>query len=774
MPLVSVISIFHLHRKIKVKMEKEKRSLLDRTFQEFMNIGFGQGNLDLLDDIVARDVVGIGTAIDEKLFGINALKDLLIRQNEQSAGMEVSWKINTLDIHISLDENTAIYTNDLILYLTIDGNTIEMYMRFSVVLDYVQSRWMVVHWHGSKPEPVESEKDTWGIETWKEKAETLEKQVLERTADLLEKNRELEIEAALEKVRAVAMGMKKPEDMLDVCKTISVQLQQFGVEKIRNVQIAIIDENIGQYLCFQYFTPYDKTTIEKTEYLKSPVEYGMVRQMLASRDGHFIGNLSGKELEEFRAHRKEENHFYDPVLDEAVQLDYCFLSIGEGGLGLTLYQAIAEEFLTLFKRFHQVFSLAYQRFRDIQKALAQARDAQIEVAIERVRAQSMAMHHPDDLDMVNKELLSQLNQLQIPGLTGVTFYLINENGWVNAWDFSSPGNIGAPNSYMLQFEFAKYEMLGEPFRVLQQTDLDYYVADYTLEKLEQATNELEEINPATASVFREALVNGKLTHQWSACAKISGGILGVDLVNPPSEDTKTIVLKMAGAFNQAYTRFLDLQKAEAQAREAQIEAALEKVRSRSLAMHNSSELNEVVKVLFEKITELQVPSTAVGIQTFIEGSNDMQVFVCGDVGTGIVVNQYVLPYFDHPIVHDYLNAHKNKLEAFVGNYSKKEKDSFYDVILKLPELNDLAAEVKTMVYESDFYEVTIVPAEKSLIAVNDFQGNPLAESQVNILKRFAKVFDQTYTRFLDLQKAEAQAREAQIEAALEKVRGRRG
>jgi hypothetical protein len=233
-----------------------------------------------------------------------------------------------------------------------------------------------------------------------------------------------------------------------------------------------------------------------------------------------------------------------------------------------------------------------------------------------------------------------------------------------------------------------------------------------------------------------------------------------------------ITQRFSALFEQTYRRYLDLVRAEAQAREAQIEAALEKVRSRSLAMHTSSELNEVVKVLFEKLTELQVPSTAVGIQTFIEGSNDMQAFVCGDVGTGIVINQYRLPYFDHPIVHDYLNAHKDKLEVFVGNYSKKEKDSFYDVIVKLPELKDLAAEVKTMIYNSDFYEVTIVPAEKSLIAVNDFQGNPLTESQVNILKRFAKVFDQTYTRFLDLQKSEAQAREAKIEAALERVRSR--
>lgn len=43
---------------------------------------------------------------------------------------------------------------------------------------------------------------------------------------------------------------------------------------------------------------------------------------------------------------------------------------------------------------------------------------------------------------------------------------------------------------------------------------------------------------------------------------------------------------------------------------------------------------------------------------------------------------------------------------------------------------------------------------------------------VQLLERFAAVFDLTYTRFLDLKNAEAQAREAKIETALEKVRSR--
>ena len=43
-------------------------------------------------------------------------------------------------------------------------------------------------------------------------------------------------------------------------------------------------------------------------------------------------------------------------------------------------------------------------------------------------------------------------------------------------------------------------------------------------------------------------------------------------------------------FEQTYARFLDLKKAEAQAREAQIEASLERFSSQTVAMHRSSDL----------------------------------------------------------------------------------------------------------------------------------------------------------------------------------------
>ncbi|MFC3416131.1 ATP-binding protein [Algoriphagus hitonicola] len=1047
--------------------------------------------------------------------------------------------IKPLGAMVLINETCDIYVlGEPDLHSNRQDGTFYSKIRISTLLHETGSGWKVIQQHGSLPDMRVEEGETMAIEKITKENLELRDAVKRRTAELEHKNRELAIEAALERVRAVAMGMKEPEEMLDVCRIISDQLQQFGIDNIRNVQIAIIDQNIGQYLCYQYFTAYNQTAVEKTEYLKSPVEHGMVKQMLTSKDGHFTGTLEGKELKEFREHRKAENHLPDPFLDKATKLDYCFLSIGEGGLGLTLYQPMAEEVLKLFKRFHQVFYLAYQRFRDIQKAEAQAREAQIEVAVERVRAQSMAMHHPDDLDKVNKEILAQLNWLQIQGLSGVTFYLVDQDGWVKAWDFSSPGNIGNQNSYTLQFDFKRYEMMGYPFEILQQTDLNYFIADYPFEKLEKAASEIEEINPEVANAFKEALAKGILTHQWSACARITDGLLGVDLVSPPSEDTKTIVLKIAGAFNQAYqrfldlqkaealareaqieaalervraqtmamhssedvgkcvvkmfseltalgvdegtrfgigilnhenennqlwtarktgeevnmhigtidmawhpmlkrarqawleqvpfhqyvlegedllnyyrmlnnapdykiqipieklpkkeiqhcfifehgffyafspnefqpqlihitkrfsalfeqtyrryldlvkaesqareaeielalervrartmamhhseelsdagnllfqqlkllgiqpetswlwfvdtdtdlveiwtthenklakpiridpeklptvqkeveawknkvptlklkiqeseavkaikeffgieishpedaehfhllqirhnygflglgtwneateieiklysrfakvfeqtyTRFLDLQKAEAQAREAQIEAALEKVRSRSLAMHKSSELNEVVSVLFERLKDLQIPFTAVGIATNIEGSKDLNAFVCGQNEAGLVITNYRLPYFDNPVPKDLYSAIEKQLDYFVGHYSKEEKDAFYNyVIANTAEFRHLPEDIKRMIFDSTNYTISMVAVKNAVFNVNDFEGKVLAKNEIDIIQRFARVFDQAYTRFLDLQKAEAQAREAQIEAALERVRSR--
>ena len=66
----------------------------------------------------------------------------------------------------------------------------------------------------------------------------------------------------------------------------------------------------------------------------------------------------------------------------------------------------------------------------MQKAETQAREAEIELALERVRAASMAMQNSGDLLNVVKLITAQIQQLEIE-IEGSDFVTVNED---KSWD----------------------------------------------------------------------------------------------------------------------------------------------------------------------------------------------------------------------------------------------------------------------------------------------------------------------------------------------------
>src|SRR6056297_1443235 len=395
------------------------------------------------------------------------------------------------------------------------------------------------------------------------------------------------------------------------------------------------------------------------------------------------------------------------------------------------------------------------------------RELEVEAALERVRTQSMAMQHPDDLDKVNKELLTQLQKLQIDGLSGVSIWLIDDEGLVTAWDLSSPGNMGDPNSAMVRYDSKKFDILGEPWRMLQNSADDYFELDYSAEKLQKAIKEWAQVDQEVADGFRNALLNGSLKHQWNPIARHSNGILSIDLVKPPADDTKEIVTKMAGAFSLAYRRFLKIQEAEAQAREAQIEAALEKVRSRTMAMQSSDELTEAATEMFSKIEDLGLNPWSCGFNIF----NDDKTVISQWVSTG---DGRPIEPFDTPatqgIFKRIVEQSENDEPLYIEKMEGKKLKDTYKYMASLPTLDKIFEELDAAGIELPKKQVDHAAYFKhGYLMFITYEETPEFHS---IFKRFANVFEQTYTRFLDLQKAEAQAREAKIEAALEKVRSR--
>src|SRR6185503_20541776 len=119
----------------------------------------------------------------------------------------------------------------------------------------------------------------------------------------------------------------------------------------------------------------------------------------------------------------------------------------------------------------------------------------------------------------------------------------------------------------------------------------------------------------------------------------------------PCQEMWEIFKRFGKVFEQTYTRFLDLQKAEEQAREAKIEAALEKVRSRSMAMYHSDELEQVVLNLFERLVELGLSFDGALIFTFEKTTRNIVLWIATNQTVSLRIN---LPYdedvADNPIL----------------------------------------------------------------------------------------------------------------------------
>src|SRR4030095_1440429 len=91
------------------------------------------------------------------------------------------------------------------------------------------------------------------------------------------------------------------------------------------------------------------------------------------------------------------------------------------------------------------------------------------------------------------------------------------------------------------------------------------------------------------------------------------GFLSLSTIFEPLSDGQfDIMVRFAKVFDQTYTRFNDLQQSEAQARESQIQLALERVRARTMAMQHSDELKHAAALLFQQAKTLGIPAYSCG------------------------------------------------------------------------------------------------------------------------------------------------------------------
>jgi hypothetical protein len=230
--------------------------------------------------------------------------------------------------------------------------------------------------------------------------------------------------------------------------------------------------------------------------------------------------------------------------------------------------------------------------------------------------------------------------------------------------------------------------------------------------------------------------------------------------NALKEEELQIFRKFTSVLSLTHRRYKDLKEAEAQAREAKIEAALEKVRARTMAMQQSVELGKAAALMFQQVQSFGVSSFSCGFNIWEPDDISITSYMAKPDGTFESTPGSRLPHTEHPHFIQSYEARKRGEEFFVLEAGGKELEDTYRYMFSLPDFKKEFDDWKDSGFPVPTFQIShYVFFQQGYLLFITYQPVP---EMWDIFKRFGKVFEQTYTRFLDLQKAEAQAREAQL------------
>jgi len=589
--------------------------------------------------------------------------------------------------------------------------------------------------------------------------------------------REAQIENALEKVRSRTMAMQHSDELPEAANVLFTEVQNLGIPAW-SCGYNILSKNKKSSTCImssegEIQSPF---VLPLTEHKSLKPWY----KAILNNEDFFVYEQGGKDLEEHYDYMQslpDLKETFQQLRDAKIPLPTFQVNhlakFTNGFLLFITYERVPEAH-DIFKRFGKVFEQTYTRFLDLQKAEAQTRTAQINLAVERVRAKALAMHKSEDILGVVAKLKDEVMALDIPDVIAATIFLREDGDKVRMWDLSSLEENN--NGYQIPFDITFKLKERDPnlyIKRIWENPEDYFIEIQNKKDFKRIIAWLREHDESQfADEVEKFIETTKLNQLHHAVKKLTNGKLVIDLLNAPSDEIETILTKMGAAFDLAYKRFEDLQKAEAQTREAQIEAALEKIRSRSLAMHTTDELQEVVALVAEKLKDLGVIFDAGGVIlcTYFPDNKDVMHWIAADDFS--YSGNYLVPYFENPIFDD---AWESKIRGdayFSKEFSIEDKNSFFEYAFEHSDYKHFPDEFKQHALQAQQHRLTAAWSENSAILIPSFTEAKPSESDADILKRFAKVFEQAYIRFMDLQKAEERARESQIETALERVRAR--
>lgn len=223
-------------------MSPDKLQALEEAYEKIMAISLNQIPLEQVEELVADDIMGYGTTLDEEVHDLEGYIELIKFQEHQAKelGLDVRLDRKTIHRRISPEEDTALFIEQIQFIIHSDEVENKLTIRFSALLEYTNAQWKLVHWHGSIPS--DTQNDTWHVNEWLAEKKKLEQLVKERTEELKAVQEQLihqEKLASLGQLTAgIAHEIKNPLNFVNNFSDLSIEL----IDEAREELAAFGDE----------------------------------------------------------------------------------------------------------------------------------------------------------------------------------------------------------------------------------------------------------------------------------------------------------------------------------------------------------------------------------------------------------------------------------------------------------------------------------------------------------------------------------------------------
>ncbi|MBT5774644.1 MAG: hypothetical protein HOH95_09765, partial [Dehalococcoidia bacterium] len=412
--------------------------------------------------------------------------------------------------------------------------------------------------------------------------------------------------------------------------------------------------------------------------------------------------------------------------------------------------------------------------RLLKRLEAAEREQQIQSAVDGVLQRALAMAAAEDMANAVEAARDALVDL---GLTPISTYITvfdkdrDLGHWWHAWQ-DRP--VSARRGYKISI--ATLRKLGStmfaPRRGRQRVAVIRLTRRQLTAELKKARKAMPPDNPG----WGVASTADRFTYpNYRHSFYFSGGIVGLDYPRELTKSEIAIGRRIADAFDVAYRRFEELQAKEQRARDAEIEAALERVRARAQGMQGSSEIGEVTKVLVQEMQNLGTP-LAVGMFTLMSREDRSWVEVVAGADWSGSQRHFALEAIpEGPYLRTYLETFDAWIRGDAWYVAEIPEKEFFDFRLHGSlALGNSKSHSRKWAHARprgvDTYHHRVFHSHGFVGFVR--HGRRLSDEDLQVACSFTQIFDYAYGRFRELEAKEDQNRELMIQNALERVRAR--